>query len=79
MFISSGTSARYSIDRQFLIPGKQFFNESYADSSLVLPVKHIKAEKARNKIVNTLFDEPLPEAEEKPRQEKEEVLEDDSW
>ena len=42
-------------------------------------MKHIKAEKARNKIVNTLFDESLPEAEEKPKQEKEEVLEDDSW
>ncbi|KAK8831572.1 hypothetical protein WA577_000655 [Blastocystis sp. JDR] len=76
VFISSGTSARYSIDRQFLVPGKRFFNESLADSTLPIPPKHIKAEKARNKVISAIFDD-VPPSEEPvaaPTQE-----EDDSW
>ncbi|KAM7454240.1 hypothetical protein BLSTO_05004 [Blastocystis sp. subtype 1] len=76
VFISSGTSARYSIDRQFLVPGKRFFNESISDSTLPIPPKHIKAEKARNKVISAIFDD-VPPSEEPvapPTQE-----EDDSW
>ena len=76
MFISSGTSARYSIDRQFLVPGKRFFNESLADSTLPIPPKHIKAEKARNKVISAIFDDvPLSEEPVAPPTQEE----DDSW
>lgn len=76
MFISSGTSARYSIDRQFLVPGKRFFNESLADSTLPIPPKHIKAEKVRNKVISALFDDSSPSEEPLVESTQEE---DDSW
>ena len=55
-FISYENGRQFYIDNQFLYPGKHFFNEKYADSSLVIPSKKMKLEKLQDKIRKQLFD-----------------------
>lgn len=60
-FVSYENGRQFYIDNQFLYPGKHFFNEKYADSSIVIPPKKMKLEKLQDKIRKQLFDTPSPD------------------
>lgn len=60
-FVSYEHGRQFYIDKQFLCQGKGFFNEKYADSSIVIPPKKMKLEKTKDKILKQLFDTPSPE------------------
>lgn len=60
-FVSYENGRQFYIDNQFLYPGKRFFNEKYADSSIVIPPKKMKLEKLQDKIRKQLFDTPSPD------------------
>ena len=60
-FVSYENGRQFYIDNQFLYPGKQFFNEKYADSSILIPPKKMKLEKLQDKIRKQLFDTPSPD------------------
>ena len=71
-FLSYENGRHFFISDAFLLPGKRFFNEKFADTSLVIPEKKMKLGKTKDKIVNQLF----ATADESP---VEVPLEDDSW
>ena len=50
---------QFYINEKFLLPGKNFFNEKVADKTIEIPEKKVKLQKVKDKVLNTLFDNPM--------------------
>ena len=57
VYVNCENGTQYYVNNKFLLPGKHYFNESYADKNIVIPAKRMKAKKMSEKVVNQLFDD----------------------